>query len=99
MSITIYKQTDVDITIAVTGVVVGDITDMTITLEGPLEGTQVDHTFTMDDSDITITGSDVNLRIEDTELTTAGTYRVRIVATENGNLRGLTPDPNYLIVV
>lgn len=99
MSITIYKQTDVDITITATGIVVGDITAMTITLEGPLEGTQADHAFTIVGNDITITGSNINLRIEDTELTTAGTYRIRIVATENGNLRGLTPDPSYLIVV
>jgi len=98
MSVTIYKQTDVDIAIAVTGIDVGDITDMTIELEGPVNGSPAIHRFTKVDGDITFTGSEINLRIEDDEITTAGTYMIRITANEGGNLRGLTPDPGWIKV-
>lgn len=50
------------------------------------------------DGDITITGSEINLRIEDDEITMAGTYMLRITANEGGNIRGLTPDPGWIKV-
>jgi len=96
MTIKIFKQTDVDITINVTGIDVGDITDMEIVLEGQRGNA---YSFTMDAGQITKVGSSINLRIEDDQITEPGTYRLKITATENDNLRGLNPNPDLVLVV
>ncbi len=96
MSIKIHKQTDVDITINVTGIDVGDITDMTIVLEGQMGNS---YSFTMGAGQITKDGSSINLRIEDDQITSVGPYMLRITATENDNIRGLDSSPGFVLVV
>ncbi|SNX59713.1 hypothetical protein SAMN06296273_1150 [Nitrosomonas ureae] len=96
MTIKIFKQTDVDITINVTGIDVGDITDMSIALESQSGNV---YSFTMEAGQITKVGSSINLRIEDDQITDPGTYRLKITATENDNLRGLNPNPDLVLVV
>ncbi|MBY0474233.1 MAG: hypothetical protein K2Q13_04115 [Nitrosomonas sp.] len=96
MSIKIFKNTDVDLTINVTGIDVADITAMSISLE-PQSGAAI--TFTLADGSITKVGDSVNLRIEDNLLSVTGSYALRITATESGNIRGLTSNPEYILVV
>jgi hypothetical protein len=96
MTIKIFKQTDVDITINVTGIDVGDITDMSIVLRNQNGDS---YSFTMDGGDITAGESGINLRIEDDKITTPGSYEIMITATENGNVRGLNASPDYVLVV
>lgn len=95
MSIVIYKNTDVDIAITVAGIDVVDITEMTVTLEG---GGQILN-FSKSNGDITISGSTINLRIEDNQIASVGPYMLRITATESGNVRGLTADPSFINVL
>ncbi|WP_293006881.1 hypothetical protein [Nitrosomonas sp.] len=95
MSIVIYKNTDVDIAITVAGIDVADITEMTVTLEG--NGQTL--SFSESNGDITIDGTTINLRIEDNQIASVGPYMLRITATENGNIRGLTTDPSLINVL
>jgi len=94
--IAIYKDTDVDITITVTGILYANITAVVVSLERP-GATPI--TFTSASGAVTIGVSSLNLRIEDGLLMTAGDYLIRITATENSNERGLTPTPAFLKVI
>jgi len=94
--IAIYKDTDVDITITVTGILYANITAVVVSLEKPGANPV---TFTSATGAVTIGASSLNLRIEDGLLTTAGDYLLRITATENSNERGLTPNPTYIKVI
>lgn len=95
MSIKIYKSTDVDISISVVGIAIGDITAATVSLE--MSGASP-ITFSTAAGTVTIGASSLNLRIEDNKITTPGVYMIRITVTENSNIRGLTPNPNFLTV-
>jgi len=94
--IAIYKDTDVDITITVTGILYADIDAVVISLEKP---GAAPITFTSASGAVTIGVSSLNLRIEDGLLTTSGDYLIRITATENSNERGLTPSPAFIKVI
>lgn len=94
--ITIYKDTDVDITITVTGILYADIDAVVVSLEKPGLDPVL---FTSTAGAVTIGASSLNLRIEDETLLTAGNYMLRITATENSNERGLTPNPTYIKVI
>jgi len=94
--IEVLKSTDVDITITVTGIDLADITAMTVSLE---KSGYTAIPLTIAGGQITVGATTINVRIEDTVLTTAGVYNVRITATENGNLRGLKADPSFITVI
>lgn len=94
--ITIYKNTDVDITINVTGLVLASITEMTVSLE---KDNDAPVTFSKLNNDITIGATSANLRIGDGITLAAGTYMVRIKATVGGDIRGLTPSPSSITVI
>jgi len=94
--ITIYKDTDVDITITVTGILYADIDVVVVSLEKPGLDPVL---FTSTSGAVTIGASSLNLRIEDGTLLTAGNYMLRITVTENSNERGLTPNPTYIKVI
>ena len=93
-NITIYKSTDVDLTITVAGIDLADVTAVTVTLEA----FEMDPVVFTGDS-ITIGASSINLRIEDDELPSPGIYKVRITMMVDGSLRGLTPSPTFVTVV
>lgn len=94
--IEVLKSTDVDITITVTGIDLADITAMTVSLE---KSGYTAIPLTIAGGQVTVGATTINVRIEDTVLTTAGIYNVRITATENGNLRGLKSDPSFITVI
>lgn len=93
--ITIYKDTDVDITITVSGILYADIDAVVVSLEKP----GLDPVLFASPAAVTIGASSLNLRIEDGTLLTSGNYMLRITATENSNERGLTPNPTYIKVI
>lgn len=94
--ITIYKNTDVDITITVTGILYADISAAVVSFEKAGSDPIL---FTSASGAVTIGASSLNLRIEDSALLSSGNYLIRITATENGNDRGLTPNPTYIKVI
>ncbi len=95
MTAKLYINTDANILITIgTGLVIGDIVSMTVTLTkaGATSGT------TFSGSNVVVGASDVTLKIPDTAgITSAGVYYVKILFTDaSGNIRGLTPTPEYL---
>jgi len=93
--ITIYKDTDVDITITVSGILYADIDAVVVSLEKP----GLDPVLFTSPTAVTVGASSINLRIEDGTLLTSGNYMLRITVTENSNERGLKPDPTYIKVI
>ena len=73
--IEVLKSTDVDITITVTGIDLADITAMTVSLE---KSGYTAIPLTIAGGQVTVGATTINVRIEDTVLTTAGVYNVRI---------------------
>ena len=94
--IIIYKNTDVDITITVSGLALNTMTNFTVTLS---KIGLADIVFTEDAGDITIGVSSINLRIGDATMDETGVYAIRITALSSGDLRGLHPNPNFLTVL
>ena len=95
MTAKLYANTDVDITITIgTGLVIGDIVSMTVTLTkvGATSG------ITFSGASIDIGASSIVLSIPDSGgITEAGAYAVKILFTDaSGNIRGLTPTPEFI---
>lgn len=93
--IVVYKNTDVDITINVSGLTVGSMSEITLTLQKAGES---DITFTKTDGSITVDGSSLNLRIDDGTLIDSGVYAMRLTATVSGDVRGLSLTPDRITV-
>ena len=88
----LYVNTDIDILITIgSGLDIDDIVSMSITLTKA--GESAGKTFAG-----ILGGSGVTLKIPDvTGITEAGVYLVKILFTDSeGNIRGLTPTPEYL---
>lgn len=91
----LYVNTDVAILITIgTGLTIDDILSMTVTLTkaGATSGT----TFSGDN--VTVGDSSVTLTIPDSDgISEPGVYYIKILFTDtSGNIRGLTPTPEYL---
>lgn len=93
--IVVYKNTDIDITINVTGLTVGSMSEITLTLQKAGES---DIAFTKTDGSITVNGSSLNLRIDDGTLIDSGVYAMRLTGTVSGDVRGLSLTPNRITV-
>lgn len=93
--VVIYKGTDVDITINVTGLTIGSMSEITVTLQ---KAGQSDISFTKTGGAITVDGSSLNLRIDDGTLIDSGVYAMRLTATVSGDVRGLSLTPDRITV-
>lgn len=91
----LYVNTDIDILINVgTGFVIGDVVSMTVTLTKA--GTTTEKVFS--GANVVVGATNVTLKIPDTGgITEPGVYGIKITFTDaSGNIRGLTPTPDYL---
>lgn len=93
--IKLYINTDIDITINIgTGFVIGDVASMSVTLtkQGAATG------LIFSGSNVVVGVSNITLKIPDTGgISEQGVYYLKILMTDTaGNIRGLTPTPDYL---
>jgi len=88
----LFIQTDIDVTINVTGVDLADIVSVTITLTKGV--TQV----TISYPDVVVGVTNIQAAISKTKITSPGTYSVSIRAIDtSGKTLGLSPDNNFLV--
>lgn len=91
----LYINTDIDIIINIgTGFVIDDVVSMSVTLTKAGSATGL----LFSGSSVIIGASNVTLKIPDTGgVTLPGVYDLKILMTDtSGNIRGLTPTPDYL---
>lgn len=91
----LYINTDIDIIINIgTGFVIDDVVNMSVTLTKAGSATGI----LFSGSSVIVGPSNVTLKIPDTGgVTLPGVYDLKILMTDtNGNIRGLTPTPDYL---
>jgi len=95
MTAKLYINTDIDIPITIgTGLVIGNIVSMSVTLAKA--GTTTSVTFS--GAAVVIGASSVVVSIPDTGgISEPGVYNIKILFTDaEGNIRGLTPTPEFL---
>lgn len=92
MTVKLYVNTDISLTINIgSGFIIDDVASMDITLTK--NGATSGYTFSGQIGVDTVT---VNIP-DSGGITTAGTYTVKVLMTDtSGNIRGLTPTPEYL---
>ena len=93
--ITVYRNTDSNITINVTGIDLANVTAATITIE-KYGGAPIN--FSLGDG-ITKGATSLDWRIEDDKISNSGKYNVRLTLTENGNKWGPNLNPSFINVV
>jgi hypothetical protein len=96
MTAKLYVNTDIDIKITIgTGFLITDIASMTVTLSkaGATSGV------TFSGANVVVGASHVTLRIPDSGgITLPGVYYLKVLFNDaEGNVRGLTPTPEYLV--
>lgn len=95
MTAKLYINTDIDITLTIgSGLVIGDIQSLTLTLTHATTGSVT----TFSGGNVVIGTNTVIVKIPDTGgITVPGIYLVKVLFTDQpGNLRGLTPLPDFL---
>ena len=98
MTAKLYVNTDVAITLTPgTGFVMADVFSASVTLTRAGGGESF--TLTSSGGQITLGASTMTLNIPDSSgITYPGTYLIKITMVDSGgNIRGLTPDTEYLI--
>lgn len=96
MTVKLYINTDIEIVISTgTGFEIGDIASMTVNLT---KAGATDGGVTFSGTAIDIGVSTITLSIPDSGgITSSGVYNVKVLFTDSeGNIRGLTPTPDFL---